>query len=248
MKALQKNMKSISEGVIDFILPPRCIVSGAEVTHQGMVAPHIWSKLDFITDPFCEKCGFPFEFDTGTGMHLCGSCLQKPPLYDRARAALKYNDASRDMILGFKHGDQMQAVLAFMPWLKAAGQDMLMEADYLIPVPLHRWRLIRRRYNQAAIIAQRLGKETNIPVLVDALVRTRNTQTQGYLKAGERAKNVRRAFMMNPKYEGALTGKRIVLIDDVYTTGATITECTKALRKVKPVGIDVLAIARVVRD
>lgn len=248
MNALKKNIFNISNGLVDFILPPRCIVSGQEVSHQGMVAPEIWSKLDFITDPFCEKCGFPFEFDTGTGMHLCGQCIQKSPVYNRARAALKYNDASRSMILGFKHGDQMHAVRAFMPWLKAAGQDMLMEADVIIPVPLHRWRLIRRRYNQAAILAQRLGQETSIPVLVDALFRTRNTQTQGHLKAGERAKNVRRAFVLNPKYEGDLIGRNIVLIDDVYTTGSTIKECVKALKKAKPARVDVLTIARVVKE
>lgn len=248
MKAFKKNIIGASGAIIDFILPPRCIVSGVEVSHQGMVAPAIWSNLDFITDPFCDKCGFPFEFDTGTGTHLCGSCIQKAPVYDSARAALKYNDASRDMILGFKHGDQMHAVRAFMPWLKAAGQDMLMEADLLIPVPLHRWRLIRRRYNQAAILAQRLGKETGVPVMVDALKRTRNTQTQGHLKAGERAKNVRKAFSLNPPRENALAEKNIILIDDVYTTGSTIKECVKALKKAKPARVDVLTIARVVKE
>lgn len=248
MNALKKNISHYSNVMLDFLLPPRCIVSGKEVSNQGMIAPDIWAKLDFITDPFCQTCGFPFEFDTGSGMHLCGSCIQKKPPYDSARAALKYNDVSRDMILGFKHGDQMHAVLAFMPWLKAAGQDMLMNADYLIPVPLHRWRLIKRRYNQAAIIAQRLGKETDIPVLVDALGRTRNTPTQGYLKANERFKNVRKAFDMDPKYADRLKGKNIILIDDVLTTGATIKECTKVLRKAKVNRIDVLTVARVVRD
>ena len=248
MKVTKKNIADISGRVLDFVLPPRCIVSGEEVSHQGMVSPPVWSKLDFISDPFCEKCGVPFEFETGTGAHLCGACIQKPPPYHRARSALKYNDASRDIILGFKHGDQMHAVLSFMPWLKAAGQDMLMEADILVPVPLHRWRLIRRRYNQAAVLTQRLGRETGIPVLLDALCRTRNTQTQGHLKAGERAKNVRKAFIFREKYKKVIQGKNIVLIDDVYTTGSTIKECVKALKKFNPNQIDVLTIARVVKD
>jgi ComF family protein len=246
--AIGKNIIDVSGRVLNLVLPPRCVVSGEEVDRQGMIAPHIWSKLDFVIAPYCDKCGIPFEFDTGTGTQHCASCIQKTPEYDSCRSALKYNDASRDMILGFKHADKLYAALAFMPWLKAAGADMLSNADLIIPVPLHRWRLISRRYNQAAILAQRLSKETGIPVSVDALSRTRHTPSQGHLKAGERAKNVRRAFGLHPNREALVSDKNIVLIDDVYTTGSTVNECAKVLKRAKAAKVDVLTIARVVRE
>ena len=248
MNAFKQNVTNYSNALVNLVLPPRCIVSGEEVDRQGMIAPHIWNNLDFIADPFCDRCGIPFEFDTGTGTHLCAPCIQKAPEYDSCRSALKYNDASRDLILGFKHADKMHAALAFMPWLKSAGADMLQNADIIIPVPLHRWRLISRRYNQAAILAQRLGKETGIQVHVDVLIRSRNTPSQGHLKAGERAKNDRKAFALTPKYEDLLKDKNIILIDDVYTTGSTINECAKILKRAKAARVDVLSIARVVRE
>lgn len=248
MEEWQKYVKSVAAQAINLVLPPRCVVSGEEVERQGMLSPGVWAGLDFIADPYCECCGIPFDFDTGIGGALCAGCIQSRPEYTMARAALKYNDTSRDLILGFKHGDQMHAVLAFMPWLKAAGQEFLGEADYVIPVPLHGRRLLARRYNQAAIIAQRLGKETGVQVLADGLQRIRNTQTQGHLKSGERAKNVRRAFRVLPKLCTKIKGKNIILIDDVYTTGATVNECAKALRKGGAAQIYVLCIARVVRE
>jgi ComF family protein len=248
MEEWQKYVKSAAGRVINLVLPPRCAVSGEEVERQGMLSSGVWAGLDFIADPFCECCGLPFDFDTGTGGALCASCIQERPEYTKARAALKYNDTSRDLILGFKHGDQLHAVLAFMPWLKAAGQEFLGMSDYLVPVPLHRTRLLARRYNQAAIIAQRLGRETGIDVLAAGLERTRNTQTQGHLKSRERLKNVKRAFRVNPKLENVLKGKTVTLIDDVYTTGATVRECTKALRKGGVAQVYVLSIARVVRE
>lgn len=248
MEEWQKYVKSAAGRMVNLVLPPRCVVSGEEVERQGMLSPGVWAGLDFIADPFCECCGMPFDFDTGTGGALCAGCIQTRPEYTKARAALKYNDASRDLILGFKHGDQLHAVLAFMPWLKAAGQEFLGAADYMIPVPLHGRRLLARRYNQAAIIAQRLGRETGTAVLVNGLQRTRNTQTQGHLKSGERAKNVKRAFRVHPKLQDTIKGKSVILIDDVYTTGSTVNECTKALRKGGAAEVYVLCVARVVRE
>ena len=236
---------------LDTILPPRCVITGEMVDRQGMIAPDAWSKLDFINDPQCTKCGVPFGFEVEgiegeQGTH-CLQCLDYPPPYTSARAALKYDDNSRDLILGFKHADQTHAVLAFMPWLKNAGAEMLVEADALIPVPLHRWRLLKRRYNQSSIIASALSKETAIPVLHEGLLRTRATQTQGHLNFEERRKNVKRAFVVNEKYENDIKGKSLVLIDDVYTTGATVKECAKALKKAGAKAVHILTLARVVR-
>ncbi len=235
--------------VIDFILPPRCIITGEIVDEQGMLSPKAWSQLNFISDPKCVKCGHPFEFLDEEPIHKdssCASCLKTPPIYHQARSALVYDDGSRDIILSYKHADQMQLVVSFMPWLGNAGRELLDEADFLMPVPLHRWRILRRRFNQSALIAQRLGKRERVACLSDGLIRTRHTQVQGYLKTKERHQNVKHAFEVNPKHVEAIKGKRIVLIDDVLTTGATVKECTKKLLGAGALQVSILTLARVV--
>lgn len=238
------------ENMINLILPPRCPFTGESVDFQGGVSPQAWAGLTFISAPLCHGCGFPFEFALPQGAEeaLCASCLASRPPYNAARAALVYNDASRDLILKFKHGDQMQAAVCMMPWLKSAGAEFWERTDLIVPVPLHRWRLLRRRYNQAAIMGQCLARQVDVPCAVDALVRRRATVTQGHLRSKERAKNVRAAFEVPQKRKPLIAGKRIVLIDDVYTTGATVRECTKALLAAGAVEVNVLCLARVVRS
>jgi ComF family protein len=242
-------MKAFPAKIIDFVLPPRCIVTGDIVDVQGMISPSSWGALNFISDPQCFRCGFPFDFSSGEAGegNICAACQKKAPVYDRARSALVYDDFSRDIVLAYKHADQTHAVPTFIPWLRRAGKDILDEADYFVPVPLHRWRILRRRFNQSALIARYLSKETKIPCLPGVLQRIRSTQTQGHLKPDERKKNVRNAFCVTPHYKKIIEGKHIVLIDDVYTTGATVSECAKALLKAGAFKVDVLTLARVVK-
>lgn len=247
MQTLQRQITRLTHKAIDTILPPRCVVTGDMVERQGMVSPKAWAQLDFIADPFCARCGFPFEYEVDEGSS-CTSCLTHEPPFKQARSALKYNEASRDLILGFKHADKTHIIKAFVPWLQRSAGEMLKCADYIVPVPLHRWRLISRRYNQAALIAQALSDQTNIPALLDALKRTRSTPSQGYLTAKERYKNVKHAFGVNEKLKSEVKDKSIIIIDDVYTTGATAKECTKALMKAGAGEVFVLSLARVVRD
>lgn len=239
----------IYQSILDTILPPRCVISGDVVDSQGTISPKSWASLSFISAPYCDACGFPFEFYTGgnQGENLCAACLKERPVFDKARAALVYDDASRDLILGFKHGDKTHAAVSMVPWLRLAGNDFWQDAKVIVPVPLSRWRLWRRRYNQAALMAQVVGKAVQKDVLVDALIRTRSTPSQGHLNASARADNVKNAFSVNPKCAGLLVGKSVVLIDDVYTTGSTAKECTKALLKAGAVRVFVLSLARVVR-
>lgn len=233
--------------VLDAVLPPRCVVTGDMVEQQGMVSSEAWHDLNFIADPFCQCCGFPFEYEVDAGS-LCTSCLDHRPPFESHRSALTYNEASRSLILGFKHADKTHAVQVFVPWLRRAGSEILQDADYLLPVPLHYWRLVSRRYNQSALIAQALGKEAEIPALLDVLKRVRATPSQGTLTAKERFKNVKRAFAVDDKKAALIKGKTIVLIDDVYTTGATLKECTKSLLKAGAKNVHALTLARVVRD
>lgn len=234
---------------LDTILPPRCPFTGEIVDAQGTVSAEAWKSLSFITDPQCHACGFPFEFavPAGSGENLCAGCLADRPEFTSARAALVYNDASRDFILGFKHGDQTHGVVAMVPWLRNAGAALLAQADVIVPVPLHRWRLLRRRYNQAALMGQAIAKDRKISFIADALIRNRATPVQGHLNAKERRKNVSRAFAVPANRTDKIKNKRIVLIDDVYTTGSTVRECAKALLQAGAAEIFVLTLARVVK-
>lgn len=239
-------------GFLDAILPPRCLLTGEVVEATGMLSPSVWTKLNFISKPFCGACGLPFDIDAGEGEsedreNLCGACLSEPPPFSHARAALRYDDESREIILAFKHGDRTEAVRAFAPWMRRAGADILEQADLLLPVPLHRWRLLRRRYNQAALIARALSDLSGVPWRAGALVRTKSTPAQGHMNHTERTENVRNAFAIAPRQCAAIQNKNIVLVDDVYTTGATVGECARVLTKGGAKTVTVLTLARVVR-
>lgn len=237
--------------VINSILPPRCAISGEVVEHQGMLSPSIWGNLNFIADPMCAVCGVPFDFDMGeqkdSPRAVCAQCLKTPPIYQSARAPLIYDDGSRDLILSYKHGDQTQHVVTFLPWLQRAGAGMLQQADYLIPIPLHRWRLFSRRFNQSALVVNVLAKAMNKTALLDTLVRVRATTPQGHLDSMARKRNVRKAFGVRGKFASLLKGRHVVLVDDVLTTGATVEECTKVLLKAGVKRVDVLTVARAVK-
>ncbi len=176
---------------------------------------------------------------------ICGACAQLPPRFDRARAPLIYDDISRAMVLGFKHGDQTHATPAFAGWMARTGASLLAPDSLLVPVPLHRARLFRRRYNQAALLALALGRLTGIAVVPDLLIRRRRTPSQGTLSRDERQRNVRRAFAVRVGCAGMLAGRHVVLVDDVLTTGATAGECAATLKGAGAKAVDVLTLARV---
>ncbi len=240
---------------LNLILPPRCPINGTQVERVGAISPEAWKNLTFISDPKCNKCGIPFTVD---GMadtpddfpdeFLCAGCLATPRPYDTARAVFVYNDGSRSMILAFKHGDALHLHTTLVPLLRQAGQDFIQPDSILIPVPLHWLRLVKRRYNQSSVLAIELGKLANILCFPDAIIRTRHTPPQGHKNARDRHQNVARAFDINPSYTDKISGKNIVLIDDVFTTGATIEECAKVLKSAGAKTVNVLAVARAVKE
>jgi ComF family protein len=232
--------------VVDVILPPRCFVTGDIVGKNGSVSPDFWKKLTFISKPFCYQCGLPFEFTSQDNDFICGRCSQNSPAFDRSRSALVYDDESKSMILAFKHGDQCHAAISFVQWLKTAGQDMIANSDIITPVPLHRWRLWQRRYNQAALLVDGLVKDNHdIVPIVDLLIRDVNTVSQGYMKQKQRQKNVAGAFSINQKYVERIKGKTILIVDDVFTTGSTLNACAKVLKKAGAEQVYTLCLARV---
>lgn len=227
------------------VLPPLCFSCRLPVSSTGELCPACWRGLNFINGALCLRCGVPFDVIEGANDLECDQCLRTPPAFDRARAPLLYDDASKALITRFKHADQLQATRTFLPWLRVAGADILVRADVIVPVPLSYWRFFKRRYNQAAVLAQQLGVAQGLPVLVDALRRTRHTPSQGGKTRAERFKNVENAFAVRSRAASLVKDKNIVLIDDVLTTGATAGASAKALRAAGAARVDVLTIARV---
>ena len=233
-----------ARAVLNIVLPPLCLSCDAPVLEQGGVCADCWQKLRFIAPPYCPICGLPYEL--AQNALPCPACLTKPPHYRAARAAVVYDQNSRGMILGFKHADQTHLAATLARMMAQVGRAALAECDLLAPVPLHRWRLFRRKYNQAALLAQALGQQTRIPVVPDLLLRRRATAPQGHMNAAERARNVRGAFTLNPRHRPALAGKTVGLIDDVMTTGATVNACIDILSKEGAAGAVVLTFARTI--
>mgnify|MGYP001806192418 CR=1 FL=1 len=228
--------------LVDAVLPPLCLSCGAIVAEPGTLCSACWSALRFLSTPWCDCCGHPFEIDPGGGAALCGRCLATPPPWGRARAVLRYDDASKPLFLRFKHADRLEGAPAFGRWMARAGAELLAECDLIVPVPLHRWRLLARRYNQAALLALAVGRDSGRPVCPDGLRRVRRTPPQGHFGRAERAGNVKGAFALAPHLE--VTGRRIVLVDDVLTSGATAGECARLLGHHGAVRVDVLTLGR----
>ncbi len=228
---------------LDLVLPPRCLSCGTLTGTMGGLCPACWNRMVFLGPPWCRSCGHPFEADPGPAA-VCGICAGKPRQFGRARAVLRYDDASKPLVLGFKHADKTALAPHFARWMARAGADLLAEADLIVPVPLHRWRLFHRRYNQAALLAGALSRSSGVPWAAEALLRVRRTRPQGTMGRLQRHRNVQGAFTINDP--SSLAGRRVLLVDDVLTTGATIDECARILLRGGARSVDVLTFARVV--
>jgi len=239
-------LKQVLQTSVDFLLPPRCLLCYERTTDPHNVCAVCWQGLTFISNPLCVCCGYPFEYGI-EGELSCAPCLDKPPAYDRMRSAVVYNDVSRHLVLCFKHGDMLQLAKLLSRWMVNAGNEMIERADVIIPVPLHRLRLLWRQYNQAAILCNQIAHLTGKHRLNEILVRTRYTPSQGKKTYKDRVKNVRSALEVNSRYVDSVKGKNVLLIDDVYTTGATVEECCRILKKAGARNVDVLTFARVVK-
>lgn len=214
--------------LLDFFFPPQCLICRGEVGAQGSLCESCWGKMRFISTPFCAICALPFDYSAGEGA-LCGECLQETPPYTLARAVFRYDEHSRMLVTRLKYADQSHLARSFGTWLATYGRDAVGASDVIVPVPLHYWRFVTRRYNQAALLAYALSKQCGLPVLPDGLVRTRHTRPQASLSRAQRLKNVKNAFSVHPRHAGRLQGASVLLVDDVMTTAATLKECCQTL-------------------
>ncbi len=237
--------RRLGRGLLDLVLPHRCLGCGGLVADPGTLCAACWQGLAFIGAPLCACCGLPFAHDEG-GDARCAACLAAPPAFDRARAVLRYDAASKGLILAFKHADRTDAAPAFARWMARAGQELLADCDLIAAVPLHWRRLFRRRYNQAALLALALGRLGDRPAAPDLLRRRRDTPPQGHLSRAARQRNVAGAFALAPAWRDRLAGRRVLLVDDVMTTGATLDAAAQVLTRAGAAGVDVLTLARVV--
>ena len=229
---------------LDIALPTLCVACREPVDGEGVCAS-CWAKLSFIAPPYCPRLGIPFVYDPGPDL-LSMEAIANPPAYARARAAVRYDDVARTLVHALKYQDRTDLAPAMGRWMARAGRELLSQADALMPVPLHWRRLWARRFNRAAALAGTISDIAGVPVLHGGIRRVRATPQQVGLSKSERADNVQGAFRVPPEQKALIAGNRLVLIDDVLTSGATVDTCARALLRAGAAHVDVLVFARVV--
>jgi ComF family protein len=229
---------------LDIALPTLCVSCREPVSGEGVCAS-CWSKLSFIAPPYCPRLGIPFVYDPGPEL-LSMEAIANPPAYARARAAVRYDDVARTLVHALKYQDRTDLAPAMGRWMARAGRELLADADALIPVPLHWRRSWGRRYNQSGALARAIEAQSGVKLVSEALRRVRPTQQQIGLSRSQRATNVQGAFKVAAQRQSEIAGRRVILIDDVLTSGATADACARALLRAKAAAVDVLVFARVV--
>jgi len=229
---------------LDIALPTLCVACREPVDGEGVCA-ECWAKLSFIEPPYCPRLGIPFVYDPGPEL-LSMEAIASPPAYQRARAAVRYDDVARTLVHALKYHDRTDLAPTMGRWMARAGRELLGEADVLVPVPLHWRRGWSRRYNQSGALAQAIGQQSGVKVATEALRRVRATEQQIGLSRAQRASNVQGAFKVAADRVVDIQGRRVVLVDDVLTSGATSDACARALLRAKAAQVDVLVFARVV--
>jgi ComF family protein len=234
------------KGLVDIALPSHCLACDRRVADAGTLCASCWSGLKLIDRPYCERLGTPFTYELGEGA-LSAEAIADPPPFGRCRAVAAFDDVSRRLVHGLKYRDRLDLAMWMANWMMRSGTQLIADCDVIVPVPLHRRRLWSRRFNQSGELAKTVARSAGKPFEPSALTRVRATRHQVGLSAGERDRNVRGAFRVAADARVGLAGQRVLLIDDVYTTGATVKAAARALLRAGAASVDVLVFARVVR-
>ncbi|WP_243370443.1 ComF family protein [Microvirga solisilvae] len=237
----------MAKAALGLLYPPSCIAcQGATGEPHGLCAA-CWSGIRFIERPFCERLGTPFQVDLGQSL-LSPAAIADPPVFQRARAVAEYDGTASLLVHRLKYNDRLELARALGTMMTRAGAELLAEADVIVPVPLHRWRLWRRRFNQAMALAQIVAAESGVPCDPSLLHRVKRTRRQVGLTKAQRQENLQGAFRVLPEAKARLKGKTVLLIDDVLTTGSTANAASRALLRGGAAKVDILAFARVVTE
>jgi len=229
--------------LIDLVLPPRCVSCGLPVTDAGLCGT-CWAQVDFISAPYCERLGTPFPYDPGEAL-VSPAALAEPPVYGRARAVARYEGPARALVRALKFQDRLDLAGTLASLMTRAGQSLLADCNVVVPIPLHRRRLFGRRFNQSAVLAERIAGLACRDYAPSAIRRIKPTRHQVGLSATERRRNVAGAFKVASENRPLLEGRHVLLVDDVLTTGATADACARACLRARATSVDVLVFARV---
>lgn len=242
---VRRSLAGLGRRIADVIVPPLCLSCHAPLASHDAVCARCWNDVTFIRAPLCDRLGLPLPYG-GEGIQISAAAAADPPVYDRARAVAAFDGVMRDLIHGFKYSDRQEPRRLMARWMVSAGAELLADADMLVPVPLTRWRLIRRQFNQSALLAKEVGRLSRVAFAPDLLARVRTTRSQVGLSLEARRRNVAGAFAVPRRKAERLRGMRVLLVDDVITTGATVSACARALKAAGAARVDVLALAIVV--
>jgi ComF family protein len=246
MPALRLWPGRMRDAVADVLFPPGCAACGKRIASPGALCAQCWPTVRFLAEPLCPIYGTPFSVDLGPGA-VSARAISDPPPWDRARSAVAYEGVARRFVGALKFQDRHDQAGWMAEWMARAATEFLTEADVIVPVPLHWRRFFLRRFNQSALLAHALARRSGKPFTPEALVRIKPTVTQRGLTADDRRSNVARAFAVPEARHIDVSGRRVLLVDDVFTTGATLSACTKALKSAGAAGVDCLTFALVLK-
>ena len=239
-------LRKLAAVAVDLIWPPQSLLSDATVDAPGRIEAELWRELRFLGPPWCARCGFPFEAEAPEDA-VCGACALHAFAFQSARAALAYDDHARRLVLDLKRRGRRDGLATFATWMHAAAGGLVDGADALVPVPLHWTRRAQRTFNQAEWLAAALARASARPLAPTLLVRRHMRKSQAGLGPAQRRRNAAGLYLVPERKRAEVAGKRILLVDDVFTTGATLDACARALRRAGAARVDAIALARVVR-
>jgi ComF family protein len=244
-EAVASALRGLPRGALSLIYPPTCSGCGRATADPGTLCPSCWTGLHLIEEPLCQRFGTPFAVDLGVGPLLSPRAIAEPPVFARARAVALYNDVARSLVHRLKYEDRVDLAGVMGRMMTGSGRALIADADCVVPVPLHRWRLWRRRFNQAALLGRVIAKGAGLPFEPSVLIRIRATRSQVGLSRAARAQNLSGAFRVSAAQAHCIQGRRVLLIDDVMTTGATGNAASRALLRGGAASVDLLTFALV---
>jgi len=246
-QGIKVRLRPMLQEALRVLYPPHCLTCDAPVGEEGTLCPACWPDVPFIHGLSCDKCGMPLPGESAAAVH-CDDCLVVARPWGHGRAVLLYAGGGRRLVLGLKHGDRHDIAAPAGRWLARAARPLLRADSVIAPVPLHWWRLFRRRYNQAALLSGAVARETGTAHIPDLLIRRRHTGSQDGRSRAQRFANMQDAIALRPARATRIEGRHVLLIDDVMTSGATLSAASEACFAAGADAVDVMVLARVGRE